>query len=491
MWLTRMQIVLIATFLCCIAVFPQSPDSSDTHETEYLSLRGYNRLVNRSFSGIVTGQKNSTLITNSASIDPANGRVEFQGSIPIGKKEGCKRLSFLTFNLGGDLISDNYTVLIQDSKLNSDVFFNVRYHIRFRKKMHINYWQTDLVNLELERQSIKKEKDFRIQSLFNDAERSRKEKFHDSISLVLLDEEIKKYNSLNGELESRLRSILNVGNFNAEEVKKLNDSIAIIHKSLESFKNDSIKLAIRVDSLEYVIVNSFFLRQILKSEINEKFDKKLSNLEYEASIAGIRYGWLSFTGGFSRKTFYSFDPSLSFENQITKNSLPTCQLGLSYNYYYENSYPRFLMYTNAGFGFIRDNNTDLLGTQEVKQNREFQSPSGDTTRSIATAYRVYSDTIEEYIFFSLFANLYLIHSSKSAAFHFFPSVKFYGENKSCADLGFGYAFSFKTKKNDKSIANAEFYLELHDIGNQLEADTKFYDRNTIGVRFTLPFYFLN
>lgn len=490
MW-RKCSFLVIMAFLVSLSAFPQDSTHNKTPKLIELSREGYNRLANRSFAGLVTGQKNSTIISNSATIDPADGRITLQGSLPIGKKTGKKHLFFLTFNLGGELISDSYTILFNDSKLNTNAFLSGQFHFRFKKDIHIQYWESEWLNMGIRRQGIEKEKKIRMLYVENDSVRAIQKRYHDSIKMELIRSDMQKRWSDYTIIDSSIRSLGKTSGSNGKQIRLLSDSLNILTKNLEKLREDSISLGLRIDSLDCAIKHNTIIRRSLKGKVEKEFDRKLDNLELDAPIEGIRLGWFSLAGGASQKTYYSYSPEEPFEDQINKHSLTTWHVGLTYNYYVENADPKFVMYMNAGAGVARDNNTALLKTQKIEQSWGYQNSAGDTSRTIENTYNAYTDDVEHKTSMSLFSNIYLIHSSKSGALHIFPTLKFYDGTGGLFNLGLGYAFSFRSKKSDKPISNAEFYFELIDIGDQLDVGSKFYKRNTIGVRFTLPFYFLN
>jgi len=389
------------------------------------------------------------------------------------------------------LISDNYSVLINNYKINSNAIFDAQYNIRLNKGVRIRYLSTDASRLHLLRQNIENEKDNQIEALFNDSLKAINDKFYTSIKLNILSRDIKNNLLKKRELDSILRILIRTQDYDLEKTRSLYDSCSVLWNCIDSLLADSLKLTFKIDSLDYAIENSFSLRNSYKKDINERFNRKLQELESGASITGINYGWLSFLGGFSRKQYHSYNASLSFDNQVQKNSKSTSRFGLSYNYYWESSFPRTIWYANVGLTRFKDNNTSLLSTQEIIQNYTYKSSSEDSTRVITRKFNAYTEPIFEYTVWELFANFYLINSSKTSAFHVFPSVQVFKGATVLTSFGMGYVFSFKnTKKNDKAVLNAELYVLLQYPFDPQALNEDIWSKNSIGVRLSLPFYFL-
>lgn len=466
-------------------------NTNDSKKTLYLSKNGFNRLVNKSFSGIVSGQSTGTTIANYASLDPTNGSVMFKGSIPITLNKDSARFSFLTFKLSGDLISDNYTVLFNNSVKNTNTVFEAQYHIRFRKGVKVRYLGSDEIILNYKRERIESEREKSIKNLFSDSARLCIQRNLNSIKLYIKQKELEKSKDQYEKIDLSLKNVFYTNKANSQEIKRLYDTLAIVQKSTEALAKEVSSISIKIDSMDYAIDNSFLLRQNSKGKLINRYKKEIQNLESNAPYTAIQYSWFSFTGGFSRKNYYTFDASSSFGDQIAKNDLTTAKAGITFNFYHEKSFPRKIMLLNVGGLWYKDNNTSLLSTQEIVQVKTIKNITADTARTITRKYNAYTDPIYEYNVWSFFSNLYLIHSSKTFAFHIFPSVDIYKGGNTITNIGLGYIVSFKSqKKPEQSIINAEGYIQFNDLFNDMDDGSKFWNRNIIGVRFTIPFNLL-
>lgn len=80
--------------------------------------------------------------------------------------------------------------------------------------------------------------------------------------------------------------------------------------------------------------------------------------------------------------------------------------------------------------------------------------------------------------------------ARTTGMHFFPEVNFIDKGENIINIGLGYVVSFINEKKDKPVINAEGYVNFWDIRNKQESSANFWNRNEMGVRFTLPFSLL-
>ena len=144
------------------------------------------------------------------------------------------------------------------------------------------------------------------------------------------------------------------------------------------------------------------------------------------------------------------------------------------------------MYINVGILRIVDNNTSLLSTTEVNQERVFKNISGDTVRRVLRKYNAYTDPIAEFKNWQFFTNFYYMFGDKTSGLHLFPNFTLFDDKTKQLNFGIGYIISFKNYKKDQPIINAEGYINFIDLSNELKNDKSNRNKNEIGIRFTLP-----
>lgn len=457
-------------------------------DTAYLSREALNRLLYQKLGSIVTGQSSSTSIGNYASLDPANGSFIFKGSFGLDRKNDSAQISYFTFRLEGSLISDSYAALFTNSKLNTGGVVEAQYHFRLGRA-GITYFESDKARVH--RDTLMAYLDYmaQIDQLFKaDAERQNlidDNRFQLSQAQYDLDLLQKKRDSINLERKKALNDR------NMPALKQLNTLADSIGAVMAKCQTKLVILNKEKDSLAYAASahNAFSLRNAQKHIINEAYRHKKMQMESAAPYNQMRLRWLTIIGGVSRKNFYTFDSNKPFESQFTKQVLDGYRVGLTYNYYRETNETKRARFFNAGFVRYKDNNTALLNTMQINQEIVFKNNGGDTTRKVSRPYHVYTDPIVESEVWSLFANWYFINKGRSQSFHLYPSADIYEEGNTVWNLGLGYVICFRNNKKDQPLINAEGYIQFQDLFNQLDGKAGFWNRNEMGVRFTLPFNF--
>lgn len=465
----------------------------DKPQPVYLSKSGLSRIISNRLGGIITGQGNSSAIANFASFDPVNGSFTFKGSIAIGKNDDAtainppeKPKSFLTFKIEGDLISDSYASLFQNTKLNTNTLIDAQLHtlVKFKAK----YFGSDRVTLQLARSLILNDYDAAVNKLFAE-EKERKNYLLSKMSqLEIIKDSLKYYRNKYWDSAKEQQTALNSGNI--ADIKRLMEITNPLNKSIRKNEDDSVTICRQIDSVNLTIKNSLLLRQKAKEKLNQDKSMKLIILESDAPLTELRIGWFTVTGGVSKKNYYTYTPGNIFSEQIQKSELGTFRAGLSWNYYCEDKFPvNFSWLFNIGFLRYKDNNTSLLSTQGISQDVVVKNTAGDTVRKITKSYKVYTDPISETQAWNLSSNLYLISGSKTAALHLFPSYDINDGGKSFLNLGIGIVMAFKNSKKDQPVINAEGYIQFLDMLNKLDSQKKLLNRNEIGIRFGIPFNF--
>lgn len=452
----------------------------------YLSKEGLNRLLNLKFGNIVTGQSNNTSIGSYASLDPVNGSFVFKGSFGVGKNKDSAQISYLTFRLEGGLISDSYAALFTNSKLNTSGLLEGQYHFRLSKSS-ITYYYSDKARIHLVMLMDSIDHDQKIKALMVvDSKRSaflEEQNFLYSFNRAELQTNQHRFDSVKAER----KMAFDKGDF--ASVRKLNAVTDSINLLVTKGEVALLQLEKVRDSVRFVDSNEIFLRNAQKKIINDAYEQKKIQTELGVPFSKVHLSWLTVIGGMSRKDFYTYDSTLAFSSRISTQNLGTFRIGLAYNYYAENNESKRATFINIGLLRYKDNNTSVLSTQTISQESVTKNAAGDTTRKISKQYNAFSDPIVESHVWSIFGNCYFVQKGKGQSFHVYPSVDIYDKGKTLSNLGLGYVVSFKNAKKDQPIINAEGYVQFQDLFNELDKKAGFWNRNEIGVRFTLPFSF--
>jgi hypothetical protein len=409
----------IPQILICIALItaPAVCLYAQRDSSVYLSKKGLNNLLNNKFSSIVTGQTNNSTISNFASFDPLDGSFSFKGSFGVGQNDTLAKISYLSFKIEGDLLSNSYGALFKNAKLNTGALLDFQYHLRLRKGSGVKYLSSDRSALHLQQLVDSTAFAVAVENLFLE-ERTRgaflqtqRTKFQlDSLELI----------STRRKLDSvaSVRTTLPVVPANYDTLKKVNQYADSVLNKLTALQKDSMATKNIIDSTSYVANNSLTLRQSAKRKLNIAYRNKALEKELNAPVSAISISWLTITAGLSQKDYYTYDPTGGFSESINKKELGSFRIGLTGNYYKQYAYPsKGAFFINAGFLRSKDNNASLFSTTDINQEVAVKNAGGDTTSKITKKYSVYTDPITEAKSWSLFLNFYLISLNNSTALH--------------------------------------------------------------------------
>lgn len=472
-------------FAFAIAAFLCSLSASSQH---YLTQRGLNRVMNRAFGSLVTGQATSTQIANYASFDPVDGSFAFKGVIPVGN-EDSGRISYLSLKLGGDLISNSYSALFSNSALNTNAFVQAEWNVHLFGHEPITYFRSDRVALQLKRELLMDEKRAKFSQV--DTLLSRLQETVQSVrnnDIVLQAAKTRKA-TLQLAISARLTAIQAAAT-NVDSLKKYNDSLVKNRTAITSLETDIAANQQKLDSLDIIVRNNTAYRTILRRRIETDYNDKLTKLEDSASLTGLTFNWFTFSASVGKNKYFRYTATLPFSDQITKEEFSTHRFGIAWNFYTQSFFWRNAFYANIGFARVRENNASLLSTQEISQVRTQKNAAGDTTRTVTKKYNAYTDPIVEVNKGTAFVNLCYMFGLRTSGIHFYPELNFIDGGETLTNIGVGYVMSFINTAKDKPVINAEAYVNFLDVANKQEGKAKFWNRNEIGVRLTLPFTFL-
>jgi hypothetical protein len=475
--------------LFLLFLLPYSAIGQDGQDRIQLNRPQWNKTLNNAFLTILGAKSDNAQIGNYASLDPVAGSFTFKGSIPIGK-EDSKRISYLSLLAKGDLISDSYASLFSNSKLNTNVGIEAQWHVRLgsnhftvKKSVIGQYtYESALLQHKMEDATIRNE--------------LLKEKVEGDVELMkyqfeTLDSQIAKTKRDREVARQITDNLFRQHPTDVAAKKKWADSLVRISGELEKFRADSASLQFKHDSLTDIIADWSNYSYNLDQHVFNEYERKNKSLDSLLSIEEVEFNWFTITAGTGKKKYYTYREGIPFSEQITKNTLATWKIGITWNYFFQSRLNQQAYYINFGISRGEDNNTALLVTQEVVQEKVVKNTVGDTTRKISQKYNVYTDTIVSVPQWNLAANFYYLFGKRTSGLHFFPTLNIPDNNKSYTNLGLGYIVSFINNKKDQPIINAEGYVQFNDVFNSTEIPGTFWNRNEIGIRFSLPIALLS
>jgi hypothetical protein len=487
-----MRIAIWLLPLCLFSLTTVAQQQKKWSDLE-LSSKGLNFLVNSKMQSLVTGPANGTAVASYASFDPANGSFIFKGSTPLTREES-KRFVFLSARIEGDLISDSYAVLFKNTALNSGVTGDIQLHYRFKKGIKQFYlFSGEAAKLKADKDLLEK---WRTQTVAQ-----IQQSYSDNRTRSLLDQ----YEFEGKVLEYRATQNSNqrvalIGNLNTE-LAKLNPTSATVTsysnalKALEdtaaTFSKQLTETRKKIDSVTIIRRDATALSNAIVNRFHEKYRDSLTKIEKNVKLSGVRFTWFTLILGGSKKAYHTFDPNQPFENQLIRHDSSTFRVGLSLNYYSEHAFPRTMFYGNIGAVAYHDNNIKYLSTRQLEQERTLKNAVGDTIRKIKKTYNVYTDPVRGTFVTSLFSNLYFMNDARTMALHLFPSFDFIRNQKDITNIGVGFVTSFKNEKKEKPIINVEGYIKVNDLLNNHPDTSEFWNKNEIGISFSIPINLFN
>ncbi len=443
------------------------------------------------FGNLVTSQTSSGTLGNFASLDPAGGSFKFQGTAFLGKDEAKADkafISFLSFSAKGDLIGESAASLFSNSSLNTGISINASYHILIGiPKVTLDY--AEYAFYEMSKNAAQKKYD-RAAVIANEPLAVINER----LTIVAKELAVTKA-SIDECLANRTKT---AANFGGDQTKwqAMVDASKTNEDNLLKFEKLYTEFTLRQDSLNVALkffpgANNY-LAEYKKGKADDERQAVQDSLLIHFPLIKHAFHWITFAGGGGKQNYAVYDATAAFDNQISKPEFNTYNLGLSYNYFRKNTLNNRLTYFNVGFSRERTNNIELLATKAITDTKKNVNSAGDVTRVVEKKYNAYTDPIVEDEGWKLFLNSYFMYGKKPSGFHVFPEIHFLDSKTTIANVGIGYIVSFTNTKKDQPVINTEIYFKWKDLTDQGNSGiTGVWNRNDIGISFTLPINFFN
>lgn len=463
----------------------KSLEAKPKNEADFENDTLWNKVLNRSFLSILGAKTDNSSIGNFATFDPAAGSFKFKGSIAVGKQES-KRLSYLSLSASGDLVSDSYAALFNNTKLNTNVAIQGEWHIPLGKRKFVvdegdlAQYRLGLKILELKSQNRLDKDGNAVFSVNNKIQESR---FQQEIISSQLIKKKALLDTIRKKTDLIFKARYSSDSSKAAWSDSLNKTVTAFDKLEKKFN----ELRFTIDSLQQIKDDANNILFSLDQKNEREFKAGKEALDLTIPLKRVNFHWLSLVAGTGKKNFYTYQPKLPFAQQINKIELVTWKYGVTWNYFRQDLLTDKIFYMNLGLVRMKDNNTGQLSTTDINQEFVFKNAAGDTTRKIAKKYTVFTDPVEEQILWNINANIYYLFGEKSSGIHVFPSLFIPNGKENYFNIGVGYVVSFLNTKKDEPAVNAELYFQFNDLSDSAQLENKFWDRNEIGLRFSLPF----
>ncbi len=469
-----------------------------------ISKGDFNKIINSAFNKLVSSSPSAGAIASFATIDPINASFNAKGTFPLQQsdkkfKNGKSfeqqlvadqgNISYLSFTLSGGLTDKSYAALFSNSSLNAGVDMQAQYNFKLCRPSYT--WSGN----EASDVALKK-----AQLLYT---------YHHAVSAIERNYSDSSY--------QRTRYLLSLQqNSDGEKLNKESDLLDLVQKSVDSLgiyftgnnelldnlqkqsktvaaaKTALATISAQLDSVDMIHANSLLSyrtnKQLaLQTTLRHDYDSLLLLLSFKR----IQISWFTLLGGYSRTSYNSYDPSLQYSGQIIKTGIDAFMGGVAFNHLDQNKLKHHTFFLNVTLSRKQTTNLSRLTPISIDQTVKTVNAGGDTSRSIAKKYSVYTDPVTKYTTWNIAANLYYLFGKTLSGFHILPSVDVKSSYRTIYSGTLGYVIPFQNTVKDQPIVNAEFYIRFDDITNQINTVKRFWNRNEIGISFTIPFNIFN
>lgn len=426
----------------------------------------FNSLIERQFSKVVIG--NSVVPGNYAGFDVKDAQFNGTGSMKVGRR------AIFSFNINGG-VSEGTAALFLDSKVNPNIGFQTR----------LNFLNP------VSKKTISIDNDVRKSM------RARMLNIGDHYKILIQNQHLREthYRTLSSLLSDSLIQIGQVIHAVKERLENLprpttrTESIELqkLRMKLANLITTNFKVLQLKDSIARLTTTSTPTR-LLRNERNAKWDQ----IPPKISAVGFSFGWFSIGYALTNRNFLLFDSSDDITAQLSKQDFTAHEISFQYYHMSWNIHKIGSILIGGGVAVSIDDNKSSLTRTEITETYTYrESPAVRSEQKKYTAF--VGDYRQDLRSLRPFCEMYYFpFGSRTFALHLSPETLFTVERKPLTHIGTGLFFTFIDKKDDKgkALVNAELYAKFNDVNNNLNrSNTRFHERNEIGMRLTFPFNF--
>jgi hypothetical protein len=448
--------ILLFILLTPASLFSQSNDSTCHCQpappgliSNSLQSKDFNKIIVTQFSNLISGQSKNS-IGNFASIDLSKPELSFAGTlIP-------KTGHVITVKASGG-VNDAFFEIFKNSKLNTQISLDVKYDLMLgigKKRLEFNTDSMTATNnkaLGIAHAYLLKANEIRFK--------------RDSIQLEV---QRQKINSQISDLEYRR----DTSNGSARD--DLNFEIG--------------KRNIILDSILFALQNPTYCSEQCQAAYNKAL-LDMEGLRDKLPISGVRLNWITVGYKVSNNKFKLFNPAASFDAQVLDTSYVSHEARFQYSVYDWTSENFKSHYWSIGSALSFTDNFSDLKKKEISETKQY-NPVTDA-RTVVKKYNAYEGAYTKEIKgLKLFADYYhFLFNDNIAAIHMNPEWVLKSDSKPIGNVQTGFLFVFKDTKTDGAIVTAELYYKFLDIFKTSEEDYRLFERNSIGISFSIPLKF--
>lgn len=429
-----------------------------------LTQKDFDKIITTNFSKLATGQSSSN-IASYAGFDVEKSEVTFNPTWNF--KSG----NILGVKMTGGITDGIYSVF-NNSKLNTNVSAEIQYHFIYNKvKRSITYSKDEFDKMKEKETQIEKEYDKDIAKI---------EASFDVNSLIIAIEkksiESDKLSKENTELEAKLKELLAPNELEIIKAKIQNNNFTISQNRIE------------VESYKQNIKKYDVSKELLKAGNKRAFSTE-ENDKSKLKLVGYCFSWLTFSYKIRNDEFRLLNPMEVYNKQVSKESYLSHEFKSQFSYINVKSATK-ATYLTSSLNLGLNSNINFLDKIEVTETNTIGTTTNQT-REVSKKYFAYQGNYRTDVKqITIDTHFYHFPFEKSEiGFHLFPNSKYTDRAKPVYNFGGGIIFHFTNKIKEKSVINAEIYYNIVNVFNSKDSTYDLFERNNIGLRFTLPISF--
>jgi hypothetical protein len=502
-WKFRIFVIILFLLFTLQLAQAQQPLNSNA-----ISKTTFDSLVRKGFNQMASGQNDAPSLSNYAAFSPTEGKFTFNGFVNVSKRVA------VSMSAAGGLLDENVGSLFEGGKENNNTDLSLKLHFRIdTPSIEFNY--RDFFTYCIKRDALLNEKKLKRDAMMR--------------ALDQLDYTITDLNSKNSYADSVIQHLKtdSINFFNGVFLaaskcdtafhkcrKMYTDSLLSVVKSLGNEYSGIIKRKATLDSLtkvkavdriskaraqqkpttlsrqEQLLAGTYSLgktslRDSLQIALDYEYAKKFAALEYTIPIPAWNARWITLVANWNRKAYRTYDGDLAFADQIQKQDFNAFNFGLEFNNFHFDK--RFHRASFLNIGLVRKENINLEDLTTSKVTDTDTSTMSGVTREAITEYTVYTDSIEQYKMWNLYANYYLVLGKKmSNGIHLGINAEFRDNDDNVFDATLGYFFGFNNK-TDKRLVNTEVFVRFNDLTDEVDIDdVSFFKQTQVGLSIAIP-----
>lgn len=482
----RMKDSLLRFFLgseCYCDLKPDCPGQNFYHtRRQIVSTYSMNRLIRLDLTKITLDEEGLPSLGNYATTQFSDdkAKITFNASIynPFQAKEEFDPIrTLLSFNVKA-ATKDNVSKLFSNKSASNEVAIKIKWTFLSKNTLYENDDEMACNQMKLNRQYL-------LHDYKNAYLRYQADSANDYRQWVK--DTLKAYT-----LQVRMDSIDEAISKSADDAERegLQAQRDTVQLSYLDFQLEMDKRATNqplYDSLK--LLDSFYTRLVNMETKTAKWKRfRMVWTDYDLSIGGEKYNL--------------FDGAQVIDSQITEKKFTRLSFGISRNVFTSTKpYSKHGVFIRYYYQLGNDNSLTGADPKEVSTRTLIDTPG--FRREVLEKKNAFDVPYAKDISHTLgFRLAQYLNENRSQAFIIntalvlkAPSLKeFYKfRNGPSVTPGIGYLYGFINKDKEKTLVNIELFLNLTDVFNSGDKDTRFYERHELGLKVGVPFnsIFLN